>query len=78
MRNYNERNYEVVELPEMHLIYNSHIGSYSALNTIEQERALFDSLIRIASSEGVLKLPLESYGIAFDDEGVRVCNDCRY
>lgn len=78
LRDYNMRNYEVVELPEMHFIYNSHIGSYLALESIEKEKVLFDSLIEIASSEGVLKLPLESYGIAFDDEGVRESADCRY
>ncbi len=74
----NKRNFEVIELPEIHLIYNSHIGSYTELNSVKKEQVLFDTLVELATNEGVIKLPIESYGIAFDDAGVRDNADCRY
>ena len=77
-RSIREYSYEVTYLPTIHLIYTSHIGNYTELNTESKELELFDSLVEIAKQEGVLVEPVKSYGIAFDDAAIRDDKDCRY
>ena len=75
---YTHRTYEEVQLPTMHLIYFSHIGNYSELNTKEMECELFGKLEQLAITENILKYPVAYYGIAYDDADVREKEDCRF
>lgn len=73
-----QRSYEEEQRPTMHLIYSSHIGNYSELDTEEKECELFDKIEQLAKEEGILKQPVTYYGIAHDDADVREKEACRF
>ncbi len=72
------REFENVQLPAIHLIYNSSINNYNQCVSADFEQQNWDELELEAQRVGISPESPGYWGICFDDSNVRVAEACRY
>ena len=72
------REFEKVQLPTIHLIYNSSITNYNQCISADFEQQNWDDLELAAQKLGIEVENPTYWGICFDDSNVRSAEACRY